>query len=514
MQGFMQGFMQGYGFVDDIYARRRAEERQQRLDQERQQDRELQRTMQLTELNSRINRDAMAQQQFQETMGLRRLQTQNEREKLNAQREERTRKREVASLNAVLHKMQSGQADKLSDADLALVNKAFPGGVHRWDENALRDATVLQQAVAGKVDARDPQVLGAFNRLYADRIKANVGMPGRYGAPIADIEVVDFYPHKGGTILLQVRVTDANGKTWEAPLTERRSTDANDKVRAIPLRDLIRDLAGRSMMARAALSDEINLVKSEILRRGGKVGDRRKPIALAEGAALVDPATGRTLASNPKHPPMPKWAEEQFSVLKMREQELRRNLSNVFDPQQRAAIEDELQKVVGGIDQLLKEIAQPGAGGGTDRSIPDRMGRLLGGPPPGGDSTQAPGAGLSRAPLRPPEAVNQTPQDLIALAQEQASRSAEREAMQGRLMAQQFGLSPDATPAERAAVYNDGARALGQVRQYFARNTIPPQDLFRQAWAFAQAANDQQALQFLRDLMSRPEVQDYYARQP
>jgi len=360
--GFMQGLLQGYQFADNTALRRRQEQRQAKLDEEARKQREF------------TNQATTQQLGFQQDrLNILKDQASRQDQTFQQQQEDRARQEELRQINAALAKAQAGRPDLISDQELQLLNQAYPGGVHRWDASALKDIQTLEQVVQGNAEINDPSVIQSLNRMWADRIKRNVGTPGRYGAPIADVNVRHVVTLPGGRLGFRLEVVDTNGRKWYPPMTENRSADPGDPVLQADVKELIRDLKGRAALAKAAMSQEMQLIKAEAARRGGST-TAQKPIILPQGAVAIN-QTGGVLASNPSAK-LPPQTIEQIKTLRAREVELRRNLGNVFNPGQRAPIENELARVVDEINRLV------GLGGGE--------------PAPAGEASGGVGLGLQQ----------------------------------------------------------------------------------------------------------------------
>jgi hypothetical protein len=107
----------------------------------------------------------------------------------------------------------------------------------------------------GRATPKDPRMLSAFNKVFADELNAGVAMSNNptSGAKAASKEVISVHPVEGkpGEFYANLRVTYEDGSTLEAPMTENRSGGSQDEtLKTIDLGELVEQVSVRQAYAK------------------------------------------------------------------------------------------------------------------------------------------------------------------------------------------------------------------------------------------------------------------------
>ncbi|WP_274882450.1 hypothetical protein [Vibrio harveyi] len=97
---------------------------------------------------------------------------------------------------------------------------------------ANRLTHVINGLANGKMpDWNDPTVMGDLNQIFPE-IGKSTDLPQftSDGKRIVNREITGVIPMKGGQVAIQMSITDEDGNTYEAPMTQKRSTDPDDQV--------------------------------------------------------------------------------------------------------------------------------------------------------------------------------------------------------------------------------------------------------------------------------------------
>ncbi|AYO17106.1 hypothetical protein D0812_22210 [Vibrio owensii] len=85
----------------------------------------------------------------------------------------------------------------------------------------------------------DPQLVGSLNQLFPEIVKStDLPQYTNDGKKITGREITGVIPMEGGKVAIQMSITDEDGKTYQAPLTQHRTSDENDNVAVVGLDQL------------------------------------------------------------------------------------------------------------------------------------------------------------------------------------------------------------------------------------------------------------------------------------
>ena len=299
MDNFMTGFMRGYGFVDDVKSRHLDRERQTKLDAEAGEDRKL--------LRERLAQDDARQEAsaaFTE-------------EARGRQRDEWANQDNLRRLDAFKHRFQKGDAFTPEDVEWAQQNREKLGLPQDFFDPAKRQAMkqlysgALQGLASGNLSKA--QAVEFLNTAYADQINRGEGGQKR---------IIDMIPGPDGqSFIPELAVTNEQGE-YRAPLTVDRGTDPNAAVKAIPMRQILEDVATRYQILASLDAAAIGF------------GDRR-PIERQEQAEAA-----RQTAAAAEH-------ERGRDMQEFRQQEAYKSQLSREEKKEEIALQKELERVKG-----------------------------------------------------------------------------------------------------------------------------------------------------------------------
>lgn len=85
----------------------------------------------------------------------------------------------------------------------------------------------------------DPQLVGSLNQIFPEIVKStDLPQYTSDGKKITGREITGVIPMEGGKVAIQMSVTDEDGKTYQAPLTQQRTSSENDNVAVLGLDQL------------------------------------------------------------------------------------------------------------------------------------------------------------------------------------------------------------------------------------------------------------------------------------
>lgn len=151
------------------------------------------------------------------------------------------------------------------------VTQSVLEGLKLTEGSALHPTAMLSQAAAGRIEnamgfvrgekplqPNSPELLDALNLGMDANLKAIQGAVGRNGvitnADVVSYEVVGQEEDGAPVLRLNLKV-DAEGGSYEAPITVGRSTDPNAPAADIRLEDIINPVIGLSMVQAAVNED-------------------------------------------------------------------------------------------------------------------------------------------------------------------------------------------------------------------------------------------------------------------
>ncbi|WP_299202594.1 hypothetical protein [uncultured Amphritea sp.] len=254
-RGMADGFYRGYGFVDGIYRRDRAEERQGVLDAEnrdyRQKSYELQ-DRQSERADKQLEMTAQAREQAQKnadrTYELQQDANQFSKNRYYTDRKDQKSKedeqKDLKKITIAYQRLSSGA--HLNEQDMALFEQ-YPSlsPLNFLDPKTSSSIKYMADNIKSgtlKTDkdilrfANSPQSLDAFNAIYGRQINKGDGGSKR---------IVNVYPgSKPGMLAFELEITKEDGTKYTAPMTANRGTTDDDQVKEVNIGDVSKQLYG------------------------------------------------------------------------------------------------------------------------------------------------------------------------------------------------------------------------------------------------------------------------------
>jgi hypothetical protein len=347
MNGLLDGFKVGYGLMDNHYNRKDAREfrDQQYADQQQRYADSQARLAQQDQRQSRIDKQkenehvlrmtglAQSNQLNQKDLDnydeVQKLNMQSDRLAIEAQQQkiddnERKIKKEredqafAELMNMVEAKSKNFRPDMKRFFELS---KELEGTQRNFLSNEILQRTIDQFTAdmeAGRGLSKD--LLNFANNGGIPEIKAAIGKMGRYGSPIADVELVNAeIDETGENVRAALIVTDENGDQYSSFVNEDR--DATSPIKNINLDTIIKHYAGQKFVLDEArtngLLDDINNYRISLQQKSAL-----KPTVLQQNAQYIasiygeDAARQYTLFGKIQDPQkrqdaINKWAYEQ-----------------------------------------------------------------------------------------------------------------------------------------------------------------------------------------------------------
>lgn len=213
-RGLASGFAQGFGLADD-YFRGQAQERRQE------------------------EQAAMQREQF------------------DMEKEEVERARDLEDVQFALGKIARGMAPSENEIETLRRNPKYWPALDPDTDEALSKADRVMDPESPD-DVNDPDALASINHLFGTEI--NKGEGGRK-------MITGIYPGPDGeSVAMDLDVTDEEGNTYRAPMTDGRSNrEDDDLVKQVPVGDLVQQTQGMKALRKAFQSPEAQKQASEVL---------------------------------------------------------------------------------------------------------------------------------------------------------------------------------------------------------------------------------------------------------